>query len=270
MTERNKPTGASESDEPTTSRRRLLKGIGATAAAGTGLTALSGSAAAQSVELIQVDESFFGGFDANADLPVVEELFVFVHGWFGDTTVESQATDVLNSVEAGGYVPDAAVAIEWPASNFFYSSAESDTEGVGAEVADLVETFKDSGGGQVRLTGHSLGGRVVYWAANKIQGETIDTIGALGTAADGSQVCPGGEWYDGVRDNAGPVRNYYSLDDDIVGGAYGGYGDTPLGTEGAPCDGAGNYTDADVTATVSGHLDYLGDAQVGADFASVI
>ncbi|WP_424017172.1 alpha/beta hydrolase [Halorientalis pallida] len=252
-------------------RRSVLRGIGTTAAAGAGLTAVSGSASAQvGVEIDEVvDVSSWFGF--GNDLPVVDELFVFVHGWFGDTTVESQAEDVATSLAGGGYFADANVAIEWDATNFIYTDAESDTEDVGADVADLIADFYDAGGGNVRLVGHSLGGRVVCWTANKIDdGYDIETIAPLGAAADGSQVCPGGEWYDGLVDNAEEVRNYYSQNDSTVGGAYGGFGDTALGTEGANCPGASNYTDVDVTASVGGHLEYLGDAAVGEDLADAI
>lgn len=265
----NTTTGRTESSETTTlGRRTMLKGLGTAALAGP--VAAAGVADAQSVEVIEIEESLFGGFGADGSLPVVNELFVFVHGWFGDSTVRSQASDVLSSIEAAGYSPDAAVAIEWPATNFWYPDAESDTEGVGAEVATLIEAFKDSGGGNVRLTGHSLGGRVVYWTATKIAGYEIDTIGGMGAAADGSTVCSGGQWHDGIATNGGAVRNYHSENDSTVGSAYGGIGDTALGTEGAPCDGAASYTDVDVTASVGGHLAYLGDSQVGSDLASVI
>jgi pimeloyl-ACP methyl ester carboxylesterase len=242
-------------------RRSVLRGIGTTAAAGAGLTALSGSASAQvGVEIDEVIDvsSFFGFGD---DLPVVDELFVFVHGWFGDTTVESQAEDVAESLAGGGYVADANVAIEWDATNFIYTDAESDTE----------DEFYDAGGGNVRLVGHSLGGRVVCWTATEIDDDyDIETVAPLGAAADGSQVCPGGEWYDGLVDNADDVRNYHSQNDSTVGGAYGGFGDTALGTEGANCPGASNYTDVDVTASVGGHLEYLGDDAVGDDLADAI
>lgn len=269
MTDSTSTGRAGSSDVTTVDRRTVLKGLGAAALAGP--VAASGISSAQSVSVIEFDESFLGGFDADGSLPVVNELFVFVHGWFGDSTVRSQASDVLGSIEAAGYSPDAAIAIEWPATNFWFSDAESDTEGVGAEMADLIEEFKDSGGGNVRLTGHSLGGRVVYWTATKISsGYEVDTIGGMGAAADGSTVCSGGQWHDGIAANGGTVRNYHSQNDSTVGSAYGGILDTALGTEGAPCDGAANYTDVDVTASVGGHLEYLGDSQVGSDLASVI
>ncbi|MXR52345.1 alpha/beta hydrolase [Halovenus sp. WSH3] len=258
--------------EPTTiNRRTLLKGVGAAALAGTGAAAFSGTAAAAQTDLqiIEVDDSLFGWY-ADGSLPVVDELFVFIHGWFGNSTVESQANDVLTSVENAGYNPDAAVAIEWPASNLNYFESEGDTEEVAEVTADLIEEFYDSGGGSVRLTGHSLGGRTVCWIPTKIRDSSdIETIAALGAAADGSNVCDG-IWTEGIAENANVFRNIHSLNDDVVGSAYGGSGDTALGTEGAGCDGPAGYADVDVTSSVGGHLEYLGDSLTGQKIAQAI
>jgi len=258
-------------------RRTVLKGIGATAAIGTGATALSGSVAADittaDLDVIEVDESgfFFPNWEADGSLPVADELIIFIHGWFGDTTVESQAVDTINAVINAGYSPDETVAIEWPATNLNFAGAEGDTENVAEVVAGLIEDFYDAGGGNVRLTGHSLGGRTVCWVPSKLSTSyEVETVAALGAAADGSGVCPGGQWYDGIVENVADFRNYHSFNDSVVGGAYGGVGDTALGTEGANCAGANSYTDVDVTATVGGHLEYLGDATVGSDLATAI
>ncbi|WP_226480188.1 esterase/lipase family protein [Natrinema amylolyticum] len=257
-------------DESTTDRRTILKTAGTTIVAGAGLAGASGSASAQfgGPEVIEVDDGLFG-WSADGSLPVTDELFVFIHGWFGDTTVSSQASDVQDSLESGGYTPDEAVAIEWPATNFNYLGAEGDTEDVGEVVAGLIEDFDDGGGGNVRLVGHSLGGRCVYWTATKLSsGYEIETVAGLGTAADGSEICDD-PWNPGLS-NACEVRNYHSQNDSTVGSAYGGFGDTALGTEGAGCNPALNYTDVDVTASVGSHLEYLGDDAVGSDLADAI
>ncbi|ADB61554.1 hypothetical protein Htur_2680 [Haloterrigena turkmenica DSM 5511] len=258
-------------DERTaTSRRTLLKAAGTTVVGGAGLAAASGSASAQVLgpDVIEIDDGLLG-WSADGSLPVTDELLVFIHGWFGDTTVSSQASDVERSLESGGYSPDETVAIEWPATNFNFIGAEADTENVGEVTAGLIEEFYDSGGGNVRLVGHSLGGRCVLWAATKLSsGYQIETVAPLGAAADGSEVC-GSPWNAGL-DNACEVRNYHSNNDSTVGSAYGGFGDTALGTEGAGCDPAPNYTDVDVTASVGSHLSYLGDSMVGSDLAGAI
>jgi pimeloyl-ACP methyl ester carboxylesterase len=263
-------TNPSRTESTGIDRRTMLKGAGTTIVGGTGLAAASASASAQwgGPDVISVEDGWFG-WSADGSLPVTDELLVFIHGWFGDSTVSSQATDVLDSLEAGGYSPDATAAIEWPATNFNYYGAESDTEDVGEVVAGLVEDFYDSGGGNVRLVGHSLGGRCVYWTATKLAGGyEIETVAGLGTAADGSEIC-GDPWNPGLS-NACEVRNYHSQNDSTVGSAYGGFGDTALGTEGAGCNPAANYTDVDVTGSVGGHLEYLGDGAVGADLAAAI
>ncbi|SER80152.1 esterase/lipase family protein [Natrinema salaciae] len=254
----------------TIDRRTLLRATGTAIVGGTGLAAASGSVAGQwgGPEVISVDDGLFG-WSADDSLPVADELLVFIHGWFGDTTVSSQAADVLGSLESGGYSPDETVAIEWPATNFNFLGAEADTEDVGEVVAGLLEEFYDSGGNNVRLVGHSLGGRCVLWTATKLgSGYEIETVAPLGAAADGSEVC-GDPWNPGLS-KACEVRNYHSENDSTVGSAYGGFGDTALGTEGAGCDPAANYTDVDVTASVGSHLSYLGDDAVGSDLADAI
>ncbi|SEW09621.1 alpha/beta hydrolase family protein [Natrinema salifodinae] len=270
MTGTDTPHDEPRSNESTTDRRTLLTAAGTTLAAGTGLAATAGSASAQLLgpEVIEIDEGVFG-WSADGSLPVTDELLVFIHGWFGDSSVSSQASDVESSLESGGYSPDETVALEWPATNFNYLDAESDTEDVGEVAAGLVEDFYDDGGGNVRLVGHSLGGRCVLWTATKLSsGYQIETVAPLGAAADGSAVC-GDPWNPGL-DNACEVRNYHSENDSTVGSAYGSLGDTALGNEGAGCDPAANYTDVDVTDSVSSHLDFLGDAAVGSDLADAI
>ncbi|WP_049927660.1 esterase/lipase family protein [Halopiger goleimassiliensis] len=276
MADNHDPETERTDDSRSTTRRTMLKATGTTAVAATGLTAVTGSASAQwfgDVDVIEVEEGLFG-WSADDDLPVADELYVFIHGWFGDTTVQSQAEDVLDSLEAGGYEPDEAVALEWPATTFNFPGAESDTEDVGEVTAELAEDFYDSGGGNIRLVGHSLGGRCVLWAADKIGSSyEIDTIAPLGAAADGDMVCDGlfgsGEWYDGIVEGAGVVRNYHSNNDSTVGSAYGGIGGAALGNDGSGCPGdtPDNYVDVDVTDSVSSHLGFLGDDVVGENLA---
>lgn len=95
-----------------------------------------------------------------------------------------------------------------------------------------------------------------------------ETVAPLGAAADGSEVCDD-PWNPGLS-NACEVRNYHSQNDSPVGSVYAGFLDTALGTEGAGCNPAANYTDVDVTGSVGGHLEYLGHGVVGADLAAAI
>ncbi len=257
----------------------MLKASGVALAGTAGLAATTGSAAAVStfeIDVLEVGDSIWGT-GSTPSFPVEDELFVFVHGWFGDTTVESQAADVATSLEDAGYEADAYTAIEWDATTINFPAAESETEDVGETVAEMAEAFYDAGGGNVRLVGHSLGGRVVLETVNHLGADySIETVAPLGAAADGDTVCGGGisqgEWYDGIANNADEVRNYHSENDSTVGSAYGGIFGAALGTDGSGCpnDTADNYTDVDVTDSVGGHLEYLGDSAVGDDLASAI
>lgn len=275
MGDSNTGTGTEHSDSTTIDRRTMLKGLGTTTMAAAGVTAAASPASAQwggpDIDVIDTTSWF------TDDLPVVDELFVFVHGWFGDSTVESQAEDVAGSMVDAGYEADEYVAIEWDATTLNYFGAESETEDVGEELAEMIEEFYDDGGGTIRLVGHSLGGRVVLWTPNKLSsGYEIETVAPLGAAADGDTVCGGGwsagQWYDGIANNAGEVRNYHSEDDSTVGSAYGGLGGAALGTDGSGCpdDTADNYTDVDVTDSVDDHFGFLGDEEVGSDLAAAI
>ncbi|OIB55895.1 alpha/beta hydrolase [Natrialba sp. SSL1] len=264
------PSPSTTASSPSTTRRSILAASGATVAglAGTAAASTSDTALFSDVDTIEIDDGFFG-WSADGSLPIADDVYVFIHGWFGDSTAESQAEDVLDTIEDGGYEPDEAVVLEWPASTVNYFGAESDTEDVGEVAAELAEEFYDDGGGNLRFVGHSLGGRCVLWTATKLSsGYELETVAPLGAAADGSEVC-GEPWNDGLE-NACEVRNYHSENDSTVGAAYGGLFDTALGNEGADCDPAPNYTDVDVTDDVSSHMDFLGNEAVGADIADAI
>ncbi|WP_137288520.1 lipase/acyltransferase domain-containing protein [Natronorubrum halophilum] len=274
MTDNDTPHETEESI--TANRRTMLKGTGAAIVGTAGLAASSGSATAVSsyeIEVLEVGDSVFD-IGPTPSIPVGDEVFIFAHGWFGDTTVASQAADVATSMEDVGYEADEYVAIQWDATTINFPAAESETEDVGEELAEMLEEFYDDGGGNVRLVGHSLGGRVVLETVTHIDDSyEVETVAPIGAAADGDMVCGGGlspgEWYDGIANNADEVRNYHSENDSTVGSAYGGFFGAALGTDGAGCPGetADNYTDVDVTDSVGSHLGYLGDAAVGADLA---
>ncbi|WP_343233107.1 alpha/beta hydrolase [Natrinema halophilum] len=219
--------------------------------------------------MIEVDEGWFGDWSADERFPVTDELLVFIHGWFGDATVRSQASTLERSLESGGYSPDETAAIQWPATTLDSAGAESDTEDVGAVTATLTEEFYDAGGGAVRLVGHSLGGRCAYWTLTELSsGYEIETVAGLGTAGYSREIC-GGPFEAGL-DNACAVRNYHSRNDPVPEYFYGGYGDTALGHDGADCDPSSNYTDVDVSGGVFSHLSYLDDDAVGTDLAGAI
>lgn len=254
-----------------TSRRRFLRGSVAAGTAAIGLGSASVAASAQwfgggGPTVVDVSDDS-GSWSASESLPVADEVLVFIHGWFGNSTASGQTSSVEDALDGGGYTADETIAVRWPATTIDAAGVQADTENVGEVTAGLAEEFYDAGGGNLRLVGHSLGGRCVYWTMTKLAtGYEIETVAGLGTAANGSEIC-GDPWNDGL-DNACAVRNYHSGNDGVIAG-YGTVGNA-LGADGAGCDPAPNYADVDVTDSVGNHLGYLGSSAVGDHLAGVI
>jgi len=258
------------------SRRTFLRclGTGLVAAAGAGA---SGSVAAQSSgpEVTTLDMRVTD----DPSLPVVDELFVFAHGWNSASAGPNMTATVVDGLAAAGYEPDAAVALVYQADASGPSGAIEQSAAAAAEFAPVVEAAIDAGAGSVRLASHSLGGRVVLGTLSELgPGYVVDTVAPMGAAANGSTVTEGGQWYDGVAENAREVRNYHSRNDQVIGdgfgsgGTNGNPGDTALGAEGVPDPSAApdTYTDVDVTNSVSGHGGYMSSPAVTNDLAESI
>lgn len=270
MTRTNEPSTTSErSVTRRTALRTAVAGTAAVVGGGPGVV----NAAAQSVSITPVDLRE----DGPHQLPEADDLLVFVHGWYG-TDEALEATQALaEALSDAGDEFDSSVALQWDAETLNYSAAEAETVHVGAELADCLRDYDDEVGGNVTLVGHSLGGRVVYETLRSLDGDVVvDRAAPMGTAADGSTVTAGGQWYDGIVESAAEVRNYHSRNDDAVAGGdgffdvgYGGEDDTALGAEGAPADAEppANYVDVDVTEHVEHHTDYVGNPGVAADLA---
>lgn len=214
-----------------TRRRSFLRAAGGVAAAATGATAFSGTAAAVEVE------------DNTSDsLPVVDELLLYVHGWFGglrtgddtlfggsvigDDTPDGELQRLSDNLSqsAVGYSADAEVNYIWDAfsDTINYFDAIQSTEEVGTRLATLIEAFYDNGGGNIRLVGHSLGSPVVLHALNELgSAYTVETVALLAGANPQQSVC-GDDWSfgwdftDGIETSAETIRNYYSRVDTIV------------------------------------------------------
>lgn len=269
-----------ERDESTAdaapTRRRFLEvsTVAGLAAAGLGTSAAATTApgSTDGVDVIEVASTgWLDRLEAHGSLPVVDEVFAFVHGLQDDETAAEQTGSVLDSLAAGGYEPDAGVALEWPTTINFVDDPSSDFRDgeVGEVLADLVAEFAVAGGGSLRLVGHSLGARCVFETLTSLSsGDEIATVATLGATAFGSAVCEGA-WNEGLG-RACEVRNYYSGNDSTVLTGYGGDGETGLGATGATCDPAESYVDVDVTDSVAGHHAYLGDETVGSDLAAAI
>ena len=264
------PSERSDTQETSISRRTLLKGTAATAVAATGLAATSSSAAASSHE--------FGILDTRDDPPTteniptgVDEVVLFIHGWFGDMGAEDQAEELQESLNNAGY-DEPMVVVKWPATTINYFGAQDGAAEVGADLAAwLGDYLEDNPDTTVRLAGHSLGGLATLETLEAIDGEyVVDSVAPMGAATSNDNVCEGGRLHDGIVSSAGEVHNVWSADDGIVGSAYFWGG---LGSDGADCGGwfsgdlPDNYEDVDVTEDVDSHMGFMGSDLVGQELA---
>jgi pimeloyl-ACP methyl ester carboxylesterase len=277
------------SDENTNTRRSFLRGAAGAAAAATGATAFSGTAAAVDVE----------HGDENASLPVEDELLLYVHGWFGEARTEpilfdSELQRLSDNLEESGYSADAEVNYTWGASSdtIDYLDATESTGDVGSGLATKIEEFYDNGDGNIRLVGHSLGGPVVLHALNELGSEyTVETVALLGASNAQQSVCGedwsfGWDFTPGIETGAETIRNYHSTSDGIVlANLFFGVTDFPILSEGpigyagldesnffsgldSPCSHS-NWTDVDCTDApgIVEHFKYFDSRPIGENLA---
>jgi pimeloyl-ACP methyl ester carboxylesterase len=272
------------SDENTNTRRSFLRGAAGAAAAVTGATAFSGTAAAVEVE-----------DNPDSSLPVEDELLLYVHGWFGEfrtETPDGELQRLSENLSQGSYSPSAEVSYTWGAflSDINYFSALESTEDVGGRLATKIKEFYDNGGGNIRLVGHSLGAPVVLHALNQLGSEyTVETVALLAGATPQESVC-GNDWSfgwdftDGIETGAETIRNYHSTSDWIIlWNLFTSFADSDfdldfdlefsIGFSGL-VDGCShsNWTDVDCTdaprESILVHFDYFDSRPIGENMAS--
>jgi hypothetical protein len=200
------------------------------------------------------------GYDT-ADDP--DEVVVAVHGW---RTEQSAAPDHFATVSASlsdnGY--DApVVGFSWDSdtSTTDWWPATDIAERNGPKLAHfLVEFAAQSPGTAFRLTGHSLGARVVleaiktldYWGYRDL----LASATLLGGAADNDSVSTDGEYGDHIEAAVGRLDNFWKSDDSVLEWAYStGEFDSAVGEEGCEGPQPGNYTDHNVDY-VPDHFSY--------------
>ncbi|MDY7083023.1 MAG: hypothetical protein SXQ77_11640 [Halobacteria archaeon] len=271
----------SDSNErDTVSRRRLLKIGGASAVGLTGLTTVSGTVTAQS--FMQSCQASFQA-DVPDDFPTFyngelqgkwpespDELVQFSHGWTQEKRGypqigESMAYVFGQSLQHEGYNTNVAGNV-YNASRIYGKSVE-DSKDAGRRAADWLAGYMDSNPGMtVHLAGHSNGGPAVLAMLNRLAEleKQVATASLLGPAAENDTVTKGwfskGEFYDGVKNGAEEVHNYYSENDGVLGIVYRlapATRDSALGFKGADGKTPSNYHDHDVTDLVSNHCQYF-------------
>jgi hypothetical protein len=272
-------------DENGDTRRSFLRGLGGTAAAAaTGTTAMSDNTAAQagSPEITVVEDG-----DDTASLPEVDELVIYVHGWFGNTdnfispTPTEDMQELVTNIESDGtYSADAYVAYSWPA-RLGYIRALTRAEAVGERLAGLITDWRKNVGNnpRIRLIGHSLGGPVVASTLSNYDpgdipyyGHAIDTAVMLATSSNLSAVCSDGSLKDQIDTAVSEIWNYHSFDDMLVLlNEFLGDGSSNLGFSGLT-DGCEAYEWADVNCTGitsqrGAHFKYITSEKIGKNIA---
>lgn len=191
------------------------------------------------------------------------EVVVAVHGW----RVEAgDAPDHFATVEASlsrnGYGhpvigfswdSDTSTTDWWPATDI----AERNGPKLAAFLADYADRNPDT---EIRLTGHSLGARVVLASLESLdQGGRTDVVTSttlLGGAADDDAVSTDGRYGDHIAAAAGRLDNFWKSDDDVLDWAYSlGEVDGAVGEEGCEGPEPPNYTDHNVDY-VPDHFSY--------------
>jgi len=192
-----------------------------------------------------------------------EEVLVAVHGWL---TEKPAAPDHFATVEASlarngydqpvigfSYDADTSLGDWWPATDI--------AERNGPKLASFLAEYADRNPGvSVRLTGHSLGARVVLSAIAALNDagrtELVTAATLLGGAADNDAVSTDGAYGGHIEAATGRLDNFWKSDDDVLNWAYStGEFDSAVGEEGCEGPQPSNYADHNVDY-VPDHFSY--------------
>ncbi|WP_267641159.1 esterase/lipase family protein [Haloarchaeobius amylolyticus] len=208
------------------------------------------------------DYSTVGNIPGYGTSPDPDEVMISIHGWLVE---QSEAPDhfatVKRSLRNNGY--------DHPVIGFSYDSDTSTTdwwpatdiaERNGKKLANFIRYYRSQTGADVRLIGHSLGGRVLVSTLQELNGlgeqDSIVSATLLGAAADNDAVSVSGEYGDDIAAVAGHVDNYWKDEDDVLNWAYStGEFDSAVGEEGCEGTPPANYTDHNVDY-VPDHFSY--------------
>ncbi|WP_128477481.1 DUF726 domain-containing protein [Halorussus pelagicus] len=273
-----------------TSRRGFLKATTTAAVGAAGLSAVGGTAVADSPTTAATAPSDYpristrdhfdnsanlvsgettDSYDRNGDWSALGDapLTLFVHGWdVSEQGALDAAYECQLALEGNGYANDVA-AFSWDADKGSswdggWSDAKTIAEKNGEKLANFVTDWNADTGRDIRLIGHSLGARVsaetlVSLLADFGASDAVTSVSLVGGAIDDQSVAQSGAYADAVRDGTMELHNYYSTNDGVLGNIYQTREfDTAVGEEGLDGTPVANYTDHDVSSVVSAHSDY--------------
>ncbi len=240
-------------------RRTLLKTTAVAAVGGAAIAAGSGSGAADSDQILEVD--FRGGTPPITDAPQGEDEVLFsIHGYSGSSVSVSQSRTLQQTARSLGYT-ETVTAVTWDDSGG-PTAAESSARNTGGRLANWLDDYvTQNPQTKVRLLGHSMGGFVVFECLAGINGAfQIENADMIGSYEEASAPCEGNGFFDAIESSCLHMGNYYSTNDSIA----------RLGSGPADCGGGGgwfgggggggttpsNYYDYDVSGSVPSHTSY--------------
>ncbi|MFB1065366.1 RICIN domain-containing protein [Natrinema sp. H-ect4] len=243
-------------------RRTLLKTTATAAVAAVGVGATTGSAAADTDSIMEVD--LRGGIPPVTDAPQGEDEVIFnVHGYTGSSASVSQSQTLQDTLRQLGNT-ETVTAVTWDDSGL-PSSAESSARQQGADFADWMEGYIQANPGTtIRILGHSMGGIVTFEflaaAEGRFRVANADTIGSYEVT---DAPCEGSAYHTAIENVANFSGNYYSTNDSIA----------RLGSGPADCGFGGgslpsNYADVDVSGSVGSHTTYKASTGFGQAYLS--
>ncbi|ELY80343.1 alpha/beta hydrolase [Natrinema pallidum] len=245
-------TAANSDSTARVSRRRLLGSAAATIVASAGVSIASGSVAADTDGIAELD--FRDGVPDVTDAPQdVAEVVFKIHGYTSSSDSVERAATFRETARAVGY-DEAVTAVTWDDSGLPTSAIQSARD-TGDLFATWLGDYTDANPSTtIRILGHSMGGILQLETLAAIDGAfTVATADSIGSFEASDAPCENGPFADAIRMSAGAVHNYYSTNDGLA----------KLGSGPADCDGGSsddatpaNYDDIDVSDAVSDHSAY--------------
>lgn len=238
----------SSEQQPTATRRAILRTTATAAVGASGAAAVSGTATAQSsLPVLDIRESVP---DRSVAPQGAAELVVYIHGWQGTGNAAGQAQSLKDTMNANGY-DQSVVGVKWRAKHLLPFESERAAAKDATRLADWLTTYIEANPEtKVRTVGHSMGGIVTAEYLKALDSAVVvDTASMIGAYIDAGSVCDGNEYYEPMENSAAEVYNYYSTNDGIA----------KIGSSGASCESSAtpeNYTDVDVSESVGGHTAY--------------
>ena len=209
------------------------------------------------------DYDTVGSIPGYSDGATPDEVVVAVHGWRTEqdaapdhfaTVSQSLSNNSYDAPVVGfSWDSDTSTSDWWPATDI--------AERNGPKLAHfLIDFAARSSGTSFRLTGHSLGARVVLEAIKALNSwgyrDLLASATLLGGAADNDSVATDGEYGDDIAAAVGQFDNFWKSDDSVLNWAYStGEFDSAVGEEGCEGTPPANYQDHNVDY-VPDHFSY--------------